>query len=197
MESATARICREAGGRVQQNVFVRDRNIGTLAPTDGRRIEVIVDGLPLHHGCQLAIDATLVGALRRDGRARPHAAEEDRAALKAARRRKTATYPELSGRGSRARLVVFAMEVGARWSREAWIFVRLLARARARSEPRLLRRAAEAAWRRRWVVMLSCAAARAFAASLLETPHFGGSDGQAPSTMDVVMDCRHLGPDCR
>ena len=45
--------------------------------------------------------------------------------------------------------------------------------------------------------MLSCAAARAFAASLLETPHFGGSDGQAPSTLDVVMDCRHLGPDCR
>ena len=75
--------------------------------------------------------------------------------------------PEVGPR-SRARLVVLAGEVGGRWSAETMSFLGLLAKARARSETSLLRRRVEQAWRIRWGSMLACAAARAFAASLLD-----------------------------
>ena len=97
------------------------------AGEDGRRLEVVVDGLPLFGGAQLAVDATLVSALRRDGSARPGAADTDGVALDAARRRKEGTYPELTGAGGRARLVVIGGEVGGRWFREIMTFLRLLA----------------------------------------------------------------------
>ena len=62
--------------------------------------------------------------------------------------------------------MVLAGEVAGRWSDETRRFIGLLARARARNETKLMRRRVEQAWRlRRWT-MLSCAAARAFAASL-------------------------------
>ena len=138
------------------------------------------------------VDTTLVCALRRDGQPRSSAGV-DGAALQAARARKERTYPELVGSRARARLVVLALEVGGRWSPEAWDFVRLLARARARArgEPRLLRQRAVAAWRRRWTGILACAAARAFAASLLVLPESGGVDGAAPSTSEVLEDARY------
>ena len=65
-----ARICREAGGRVATNVLVRELDLVGVPAADRRRLEVVVDGLPLHAGVQLAIDTTLVGALRGDGSAR-------------------------------------------------------------------------------------------------------------------------------
>ena len=46
MERVLARVCREAGARVATNVFLRDLNLDV--PTeDGRRIEVVANGLPL------------------------------------------------------------------------------------------------------------------------------------------------------
>ena len=67
LESAAARVCREAGGRVSANVLVRDFDIALPDHVDERRIEVIADGLPLFHGAQLAIDTTLVSPLSGDG----------------------------------------------------------------------------------------------------------------------------------
>ena len=88
------------------NVFVRDLDLGEFNGLDGRRLEVIADGLTLWRGAQLAIDTTLVSlAIRR-------AVAHDGAALEAARRRKERVYPELSGDGGRARLVVLAAVVG-------------------------------------------------------------------------------------
>ena len=58
LESALARVCREAGGRVATNLFVRNVDLGI--PSAG----VVVDGLLLFGG-QLAVDTTLVSALRR------------------------------------------------------------------------------------------------------------------------------------
>ena len=58
LESAVARVCREAGARVSADVFLQGR------------IVVIADGLLVFHGAQLAIDATLVSPLRADGE--PH-----------------------------------------------------------------------------------------------------------------------------
>ena len=72
-----ARICREAGGRVTTNVMVRDLDLEHLQGPDGRRLEVVADGLPLFGGAQLAVDTTLVSAVRGDGTARRLAADVD------------------------------------------------------------------------------------------------------------------------
>ena len=83
---------------------------------DERRIEILVDGLPLFHGAQIAVDTTLVSVLRRDGAPRSRCADVDSAALEAARRTKERRCPELSGQHGRTRLVVLGAEVGGRWS---------------------------------------------------------------------------------
>ena len=138
LESVAARICREAGGRVRTNMFVRDMDLD-VPVSDGRRLEVVVDGLPLHG------DTTLVCALHADGRTRRGAASQDGVALRAAKRKKVATHPELVGLHSRAKLVVLGVEVGGRWSDETRTFLSRLAKARARTEMPLMRRSAEQA----------------------------------------------------
>ena len=190
VESAAARVCREAGVRVSTNVFVRDLDIPGCRDT--RRLEVVADGLPLFGGAQLAIDTTLVSAVRSDGPPRRGCAGHDDAALVQARRLKQRTYPELSGDHGRARLVVLAAEVGGRWSEEARAFVRQLATAKARSVPRILVGRARQAWQHRWSSMLACASARAFALSLLDRRPALGSDGATPSSSEVLADCWHL-----
>ena len=97
------------------NSFIRDLDLGEFNRLDGRRIEVIADGLSLWQGAQLAIDTTLVSPLHPDGSARRGAASRPGLALEQARRRKETTYPELVGDEGRARLVVLAAETGGRW----------------------------------------------------------------------------------
>ena len=107
-----ARICREAGARVRTNVMVRDLDLGAFKHLDGRRLEIIADGLPLWRGAQLAIDTTLVSHIRADGTATRHAAHRDGVALEEARKTKERKYPELVGNGGRASLVVVAPKWG-------------------------------------------------------------------------------------
>ena len=102
------------------------------------------------------------------------------------------TYPELSGTQGRARLVVLAAEVGGRWSEETRCFISLLARAKVRSLPKIIRARAHQSWHFRWGSILSCAAARALASSLLENRGSPGTDGPTPSTSDVMCDWRHM-----
>ena len=189
LESAAARVCREAGGRVVTNMFVRDMDLGVPVAGDNRRLEVVIDGLPLHG----AVDTTLVSSVRGSGEPRQGAATTDGVALTQARRRKEKTYRELTGQGPGARLVVLALEVGGRWSAEAKSFVG--AKARARSGPRVLRRRMEQAWRLRWCSILSCAAARSFAMSLLGLKGTIGADGHAPMPHEVECDHRFAGLD--
>ena len=153
---------------------------------------MVVDGLPLHGGAQLAMDTTLVYVLHRDGRPRRRAAVEDGVALTAARRRIEAVYPELVGRGARARLVVIGVEVGGRWAPETRHFLTQLSRAKVRETP-LMRRRVEQAWRLRWGSLLSCVAARAVALSLLELPGVSGADGDTPASHEVERDFVHAG----
>ena len=182
LETAAARICREAGGRVRTNVFVRDLDLGVVNQFDTRRFEVVVDGLPLFQGAQVAVDTTLVCPLTRTGEAKPRTVNECGASLKVARRRKERRYPELLGDRGRAQLVVLAGEVGGRFSAKTAQFLTGLASAKVRELPVLLRGRAHAAWLRRWSAMLACAAAaRAFALSLLEMDTSGGVDGPTPS----------------
>ena len=42
------------------NLFVRNMDLGVPRAGDNRRLEVVVDGLPLFGGAQLAVDTTLV-----------------------------------------------------------------------------------------------------------------------------------------
>ena len=59
-------------------MLVRDMDLaGANHMADGRRLEVVVDGLSLFHGAQLAIDTTLVSAVRADGTPRPRAAGKE------------------------------------------------------------------------------------------------------------------------
>ena len=187
------RICREAGGRVRTNMLVRDMDVQAPLVGDNRRLEVVVDGLPMKSGAQVAVDTTLVCALHQDGAPRCGAADRNGVALQIAQRRKEATYPEFFGPGRRAHLVVAAIEVGGRWSEETRRFLSALAIARARSEIPLMRERAEQAWRIRWGGMLGCAVARAVASSLLGLTHSHGGDGNVPAAHEVDGDHRYSG----
>ena len=101
-----------------QNTLLRDLNAQGILATDGRKLEVVVSGLPLYQGPQLALDATLVSPVTRDGLPQPRAANEDGVTLQRARRKKEQRYPELV-RGPRCRLVVFAMGARGRLESEA------------------------------------------------------------------------------
>ena len=57
---------REAGGRVKTNVYLKDLNLLEMRVRDDRRLEVVVSGLPLYNGAQVAVDATLVSPLTRN-----------------------------------------------------------------------------------------------------------------------------------
>ena len=190
MERAAARVCREAGATVVANALLRDPNLHTDR-ADDRRIEVIANGLPLWGGAQLAVDTTLVSALDSSGQPRRHQRRSQGAALRLARRSKERTYPELL-RSPRCRLVVLALEVAGRWSDEAALFVRLLARCRARSAPAILRNSCVAGFATRWAALLSFAAARAFATSLLRLPPANAAnvDGPAPDLSEVLADAQ-------
>ena len=134
---------------------------------------------------------TLVSALNSSGGPRRHGRRTQGVALRIARRAKEHTYPELL-RSPRCRLVALALEVGGRWSSEAALFVRLLARCRARSSPPALRAASAAAFSARWSALLSFSAARAFAASLLSVPLLGtcNVDDAAPDLSEELADTR-------
>ena len=122
LESAAARICREAGGRVTTNIFVCDLDITAPDALDSRRLEVVADGLLLFGGAQLAVDTTVVSPLRtvelRSVKASLWWREERNAHIQSSRHR--GAGPDW-------------MEVGGRWSPEALTFTRLLARALATS----------------------------------------------------------------
>ena len=188
LESAAARVCREAGGRVTTNVRVQDMDLLPLRHLDNRRLEVVVDGLTLFRGAQLAIDTTMVSAVRSDGTARRQCATTSGAALDQARRRKERTYPEFAQPHGRARLVVLGCEVGRRWSEESRQFLAGLAATKARSEPEVMRKSTMHSWLRRWSTLMACTAARAFALSLLERRCCTAADGPTPTTADVVAD---------
>ena len=159
---------------------------------DARCIEVVANGLPLWHGAQLAIDATIVSPVTRAGMPQPGADSRPGAAVQAAARRKRRqTYPELAS-ARRARLVVVGVEVGGRFGAEAAAFLRHLARHRAASLPPPLRAAASAGWVQRWSGLLAVAAMRAYAASLLELPPGGDicDEGAAPDLHEILAEVR-------
>ena len=190
LEHAVARVCREAGARVARHVRLADMNLD-VPVSDERRIEVVANGLPLWHGSQLALDATIVSPLTRRGEAHPRADVQPGCAVAAAARRKRfQTYPELES-ARRCRLVVVGIEVGGRFGAEAVQFRRLLARHRAASVPAHMQPAAVSSWVARWSGMLAVAAQRAYVATLLELPPAAElGEGPMPDLHEVLADAR-------
>ena len=148
---------------------VADLNLPAVQQVDDRRIELIANGLSLHNGSQLAIDATLFAPPSSTGQPRRRGGQFAASALHDARRAKERTCPELRT-ARRCRLAVLAIEVGGRWSTEATHFLRQLAQSRARSVPRNIRAAAITAFIARWSATITHAAMHAFAASLVSLP---------------------------
>ena len=183
VESAGARICRETGARVTTNMMVRP----VPNAHDGRRLDIVADGLPWFGSAQLAVDTTLVSPLHCEGSPHRGAANVDGAVLEVARQQKERTHPELVGPNALCRLVVLAGETGGRWSEETRTFVGLLAKAKAREAPSVLRKRVEQSWWFRWGSLLACVAARAFAASLLDLRVSGGADGSVPTCHEVLQ----------
>ena len=166
-----ARVCQEAGARVSANVMVRDLDILLLDRQDGRKLEVVADGLPLVHWhswrstppwCRRCEQMGLLAQAAMSMMAQPFVRPEE-------------THPEFTGEVGRARLVVLATEVGGRWSEETQMFLRLLAKAKARAEPVPLQVQVRAVWLHRWRTVLACC--RSLGMSLLEIRGGLGSDG--------------------
>ena len=148
------------------------------------RLEVVVDGLPLFHGAQLAIDTTMVSpgtSVRPSGRSctRPCKATE------------RSHLPRALGSQRTRPVLVLGCEVGGRWSDECLSFLRQLSKARVRHEPPGIRASARRAWLRRWSSILACCASRSLALSLLEQRGGLGADGPTPSSCEVVGDDRY------
>ena len=163
IERALARVCQEAGARVVRNMRLADMNLD-VPVGDERRIEVVANGLPLWHGAQLAIDATIVSPVTGRGEAQAGAAEHPGRALANAAQRKRRTYPELV-RARRCRLVVFGMEVGGRWGDEAVSFLCFLAGARVCDAPAQVRLSRASARSRR-----PCWRSRSQGSAMLQAP---------------------------
>ena len=113
LERMWARVGREAGARVRTHTYLNDLNVLRVKPTDGRRLEVVLRGLPANLVGQVAVDATLVSPLTRKGAARPRAHWQDGAALKDARKKKVTTFSELL-KTRRCTLAIAEMNVGER-----------------------------------------------------------------------------------
>ena len=69
LERMWARIFREAGARVQENVQLRNMSVPSISFHDGRALEIVATGLPLFRGVPLGVDVTLVSPLHADGSA--------------------------------------------------------------------------------------------------------------------------------
>ena len=189
LEKAWAQVFREAGARVTENTFLRDTNLPSISSRDGRRLEIVASGLPLHRGVPLGVDATMVSPLHADGSPWPHAAVTNGVAIARAEKSKATTYPELV-ESDRLRLLTLACEVGGRWSQTCLDTVKALAQARSRQAAPLLRSAAARGWAARWWALLSVAAQDCLASTLLgdSVVTLGGVVTSEPSLAEVVLD---------
>ena len=174
LESAAARVCREAGTRVHTYVMVKDLDLLTHDRVDNRRLEVIADPLLAwgsatghrHHTCvhwHEMVQSSGVPTARTE-----HFWWKPEGGKNAPTRCWQV--------GGRAKLVL-AAEVGGR-------------SAKALSAPYLLQSKAKAGWLHRWSCLLGCTAAKSFAVSLLDGSA-AGVGGSTPSVHDVLGERRY------
>ena len=166
LQKVLRRIIREAVARVRENVSLFDAGV-PVDPSDGRNVEIVATGLPIHQGIPVAVDVTMVSPLKADGEPHAHADRQVGLALGRGRRKKEQTYPELLD-SSRLRLVTFGVETGGRISHEAAKLLCDLADFRARQEPQVLRASVARSFRARWATMFSVVCQDSLAATLVD-----------------------------
>lgn len=189
LEKMWARVLREAGARVRENMMLRDTGVPGIDPNDGRRIDVVATGLPLAHGRPVAVDATLISPLHADGSPWSGAERTPGISFQRALSDKHRTYPELTD-SDVVQLVVAATETGGRLSAGALELLDAAAQGKAQDEPPVLRQQAARSWRARWQTLLGVAAQDALAATLLQegTLLLDAAAGQEPTSIDVWLD---------
>jgi hypothetical protein len=86
--------------------------------------------------------------------------------------------------------VNLALDIQGRWSTETANYVRLLPRAKIRETPELVCKSCQTTWQSRYSTMLTVAAQRKFAVSLLELPLCNRAvlDGDSCELCDAVID---------
>ena len=192
---AATRVCRQAGATVAMHVLMCDLNVVqqaafTVAFVLRGDMPLLTSHMPYAVAWTLGMNTgtaewTDVSTRRWSA---PSSEMDSRAgaqarpalALQQAKARKFRTYPEHQPGGqARCRLVMFGLEVGGRFDRQAVALLRRLARARARDRVPWGWAAAIAALTRRRTALAALAALRADAQSLLELPirPFDASDG--------------------
>ena len=193
LERTWARVFREAGARVQENVYLRNTNLQHIAANDDRHLEVFATGLPLYRGVPLGVDCTMTSPLHADGRPWRYADTTDGVAIARGEEEKRTKYPDLVN-NSRLRLTALACETGGRWSQTCLTVVRLLARAKARNAPEEAQARVAAAWASRWWSLLAIAGRNTLAATIVDdAPQLlDGVDGETPLWTDVLLDAAEL-----
>ena len=125
LECVAVQVCHEEGARVTTNVLVWDLDLLLPVVADNRRLEVVADGLPIWVPVGFGHDSGMCLALRRFAAHR--SSRHGRSGVPTSQEAQGTQEP----RGSRARLVVLAIEVGGRWSLELQSFVAHLAKSKA------------------------------------------------------------------
>ena len=198
VEKVWARVFREAGAVVKRSKLVRDMHVGDMRASkhklDQRRVDLVAYGLPIFNGLPIACDATLVSPLTGAGEPVPNACKEYGAAMQVARERKQKQYPEFFNQSvPHATFMVLPCEVGGRWGEECLDIVKLLAKCRVQSVPKVLRRSLEYSYTVRWWSMLSVAVHSAISASLMDEAvyHFPDSLYPDPGLAAVMSDTKY------
>ena len=175
VESAAARVCQEAGGRVAVNVMVRDMDLALPNAHDARRLEVLVDGFaPAWRSANWRL--TPLWCLPFGAMGLPDLVPRTSMA---------SSWPRPGAEKS-----VHTRSWSVAVPRRGW---RQVVGGDANVPPHFGTREkrAKQAWRIHWAATLACSAARAFAASILDLRVGGGADGDVPRSHDVANDFRH------
>ena len=145
--------------------MLRDTHV-PVRPDDGRRLDLIVPGLPIARGQPLFCDVTCVSPLSVSGLARSGATTIDGAILRDAERENERTYNDVTESGL-GRLCCLGVEPYGRWSTDALDIVPAMAYARAEGLNSRIRTGTAQALQHRWWGILGVAAQRALARCVL------------------------------
>ena len=180
LESEAARVYREAGERVTTNAMVRNLDLPVPDVTDSRRWRL----------SWMDCRCSLVRSLQWTRRCSLHSEDSPHNGARPGGAQSGGTQSWWDQAVARVLLGwLWRWVVGGQRRRAT--FVALLAKSKARQEPRFLQKRAEQTWRTRWGAILSCAAAKAVATCLLELKCAHGADGDTPLSWEVKTDHRH------
>ena len=190
LETAAAKVCRDAGARVRLNTMVRDLDLLLGALLDNRRSSKTVCPCSTGHNSP----STLQWCQPSDATAQPEEGPSTPV--------EPPSFPREGGNNSP---IPSCLEMGVvqdwwcwprkwegRWSQEARQFLVALAQAKSREAPPPLQGSVKAAWLHRWSFVFACTAARSFALSFVDglAP---GVNGPTPSVNDMLLwDMRHM-----